>query len=403
MREWLRKSQMVAMLALASVAVLIVLSCASIWLPLAYWALGSACLLVTGQKRLWTGVACAAVLVMLGLWLLPWRGLFWLLLIPAGYAVLLFYTVPIAGWTHEVELPFAVCFGGCMAFVVAQLAQMLKPETYAPSAPWLLGSFLAYGALWMLSLNRQSLLDAAAHGKRAPQGVRRRNLLLTIGLMALVLLLSSIPALAHALRWGWERFKALVKAIWQFIASLLPGETVAGGSGGGGGMGMLGGEAAKAAPWVEIMEKILAALALIALAALMLYALRIIWRKLRVLLKRLWTMLGRYAQAASEDYVDEVSDTRETGETAASSRKGLFGDWLKHINEDRLTPAERIRYRYKRLMRRHEEWLPGSTARENLPLSAASLYERARYASQPITAQEAETFAAQAKELEKKA
>ncbi len=391
------------MLALSSAAVLMLVRTPSAVLPAAYFVMGSSCLLIPGKKRFYAGMVCAALLFAMGFQMTPWRETVWLLMIPAGYAALLFYTLPIGGWTHDTELPFSVFFGGCFAFVVAQLAAMLKPDWYAPTAGWLLVSFLGYGALWMLALNRQSLADAAAHGKRAPQEVRRRNLLLTIGLMVLVLLVAAIPALARAMAWAWERLKELISLIGRLLLALMPEPTAAGGSGGGGGMEMLAGEAAQPAVWLQVLEKVVMALVMIGLAVALFFVLRLLWRKLRVLLSRLWKVLGRYAQAASEDYVDEVADTRTEDQSVSASRRNRFGDWLRQVNEDRLTPAERIRYRYRRLVRRHEEWSASSTARENIPSDAATLYERARYASHPLTAEEAERFAKQAKQLEKKA
>ena len=165
-------------------------------------------------------------------------------------------------------------------------------------------------------------------------------------------------------------------------------------------MGMLG-AASEPSAFAVLMEKIFMVLALIGLAVAILAALRIVWKKLRVLARKLWMLLNRYALAASEDYVDEVSDTRETGETVSSGRRSLFDNWFRQVNEEKLTPVERVRYRYRRLLRRHQEWQPGSTARENLPADSAVIYERARYSGADITPQEAETFAQQAKSMEK--
>ena len=251
----------------------------------------------------------------------------------------------------------------------------------------------------MFALNRQSLIDAAARGQRAPVGMQRRNKVFTAGLMAIVMLIASIPALAHALAWVWNRAVEIAVLIGRWLASLMP-ETSPGGSGGGGeGMRELAGEVVEPSLFSQIMEKIFAVIAVLALAVALGYALRVVWRKLRVLLGRLWTMLNRYALSASEDYVDEVADT---GETSTVKRKPFWQDWFDQVNEERLSPVERIRYRYRRLMRRHAEWQPGSTARENIPREAALLYERARYSSETVSPQEAQAFSDAARELEKK-
>ena len=64
-----------------------------------------------------------------------------------------------------------------------------------------------------------------------------------------------------------------------------------------------------------------------------------------------------------------------------------------------MPPDQRIRDRYQRLMQKHPEWDSGSTARENLPESAAPLYERVRYSPYPVTEEDAQQFAAETKKV----
>jgi len=164
----------------------------------------------------------------------------------------------------------------------------------------------------------------------------------------------------------------------------------------------LGMEAAEPSAFAKLMEKIVMVVAAVAIIALALWVGRFLWRRLRVLLRRLWALLQRYTLAASEDYVDEVSDTRESGDDSLSRRRRSLRRKLRQVNEESLSPAARIRYRYQRLLWKRLEWGPGTTARENLPEETAILYEKARYSSAEPSAEEAEHFAQAARTLEKK-
>ena len=57
-----------------------------------------------------------------------------------------------------------------------------------------------------------------------------------------------------------------------------------------------------------------------------------------------------------------------------------------------MSPGERIRDRYLRLLRKHPDWTAHTTARENIPEELATLYERARYSAHNPTEGEAEQF-----------
>ena len=103
----------------------------------------------------------------------------------------------------------------------------------------------------------------------------------------------------------------------------------------------------------------------------------------------LWGALERYGAAVSEDYIDEITDTRETGD--ASRSRSRFGASKPKAPKGG-TPGERVRYRYKLLLWKHPEWNRGATAREKLPPDAADIYERARYSPHPVTEEEAEAF-----------
>ena len=115
-------------------------------------------------------------------------------------------------------------------------------------------------------------------------------------------------------------------------------------------------------------------------------------------LRRLIASLSKYASNVSEDYIDEVTDTREDG-TPEKLQKKPLAERIPFFEPKNLPPSERIRFRYRRLLRSHPEWAPGSTARENLPREMAALYERARYSTHSVSEGDASAFADGSKKL----
>jgi hypothetical protein len=64
-----------------------------------------------------------------------------------------------------------------------------------------------------------------------------------------------------------------------------------------------------------------------------------------------------------------------------------------------MEPGQRVRYRYRRLLKKHPEWTQDKTARENLPEDPAGIYERARYSRDTVTEEEAKQFASDIKKV----
>ena len=108
--------------------------------------------------------------------------------------------------------------------------------------------------------------------------------------------------------------------------------------------------------------------------------------------------LSRYVSTVSEDYEDEITDTRDDGERerVRSRRRNRRAAVAEDKN---MSPGERIRRRYLRLLYKHPEWSLGATAREKLPADAAPLYEQARYSDHPLTEEDAARFATEIKRL----
>lgn len=399
-----RKCQHPVLLALAGVplAMLIVLHAAPevfarMWLiPAAYVLLAWGCILLPGKVRLIGGVAGAAAILLMGL-LLPVSQAWLLLLLPVIYAVLLFVALPIGGWTRNQELSVGFHCTGVVTHVLMQIvintSSGLGGDKFAAAQQPLIISFLCYAGLVLMALNRASLDSAAMSRRTVPVLMRRQNKVVTFVLMALGVAIAAIPAIGGLLDRLWTLLKQAIVYAAGLLMALLPQQMqgAQGAPGGPASMDMGFAEAAEPSRLAIIMEKALFGIALILLAVGLFFAGRFLIKRLRWLLKLLWARLGSYSAAAGEDYEDEITDTRDEPDT---DRQGLFGRFRRYApeNEKNMTPAERVRYRYKLLKRKHADWTQAHTARETLPESAAVLYERARYSGEALSEAEAERF-----------
>jgi len=91
-----------------------------------------------------------------------------------------------------------------------------------------------------------------------------------------------------------------------------------------------------------------------------------------------------------EDFLDEITRTRD--EKDAVTKAGPKKKERVPIFLGRMTPVQQIRYRYRQLSQKHPEWKQHNTARENLPETAAQLYEQARYSKHPVTTEDVLQF-----------
>ena len=360
-----------------------------------YVVLAWTCLLIRGKLRLAAGALGAAMLIAVGAASLPIGEAHAALLIPVVYAVLLLSGLQFAGWARGRELNPVVCAILVLAHVIAQVLVNVAAggdSPYAAVDELLIAGFICFGALMLLYLNRISL-NLAVNGKQAvPASMRRKNMLLTFALLGVTLLIAALPAVARAVGRVWQWFKMLLIAVIQWLYGLFPEDSVTGTESGGSG-GFPAVEASEPSILAVILEKIMVVVVMTAVAVLAVFALRILWRKIRVLLRRLWAQLNAYLASSTEDYEDEIADTREDGAAERSARRSRRRMPRRRGNEGALKPAERIRYRYLMAWMRHPEWTPERTARENLSEGAAQLYERARYSDHEISQQEAEEFA----------
>lgn len=363
-----------------------------------YVLLSWLCIVLPGRMRIPAGIVLTAGLMAAGALLLPVREISALWLLPAAFSALLLGGLQMAGWSRSQEMhPMA----GAICLVAHLIAQFLvntdkldgAEPMYAPIVPALTMCFLVFAAMSLIALNRISLNNAVNGQQNVPTAMRRRNHLMTAGLMAIMLLVAALPQVIRAIEGVWQWLKTALLTLVRWFMNLFPEtesgsvETV------GGAMEGLTAEIREQGLFSKIMEIVMLTLALIAVAVGAFFALRVLWRKLKVLAKYLWERLNAYMQASSEDYVDEVADTRDGAQAERALSRLKRRMQRKRVDENALSPRERIRYRYLMHWLKHPEWTPERTARENLRESEAQIYERARYSSHEVTVRDAETFA----------
>lgn len=359
-----------------------------------YWLLACFCILVKGKLRVIAGIAGCAAIAAMSAALLPVKEEAASLVIPAMYIVLLLGGLRIGGWAHGQELHPAPMLISLTAHVIGYAMVKLRMEMAhydAVEMPMLI-AFLGYAAMLLLSMNRISLNYATNDSGRAPQTMRRKNTLLVLGMFLLTLFLAALPAVIEAAKKLWQGLLALILIVVNWLLKLFPEEMATGGEGSS--MPEFGAmEQGEESLLSMILEKIVIVLTLIAIAILAVILIRALWKKLKVLLKHIWASLNAYLATSSEDYVDEIADTRDGTESEPLLHRIRRRARMKRVDESALSPGERIRYRYKLQGLKHPEWRIDSTARENLDIPSAEIYERARYSTQEMTARDADTFA----------
>ena len=360
------------------------------------------CLLLPGKRRLPAGAAGALLLLAAGGFLLPLSEHLALLLVPALCIALLLGSLPFAGWSKERELPIGwhcACIG---THALMQLllfgAERTGNTTYNGLQTPLVVSFLCCAVLTLLGMNRASLRAAAQSRSKVPLLMRRQNLVMTIAGLVLGVLIAAIPAIAKALNALWDGLLQGLAYLVGLLMLLMPEGTVAGGGAPATESGAGLGETVAPSAFAQMLEKVLMMIALAAAVVCVSLLLYFLGKRLWRLFRHLWAKTLRYGSAASADYEDEITDTRAASNMEQSS---LLTHLRRFVPEDErsMTPAQRVRSRYRRMKRRHADWPKASTARETLPREAAVLYEQARYSGQPLTAGDAEQFRKETKGL----
>lgn len=410
MREFFRKSQILMILAfgtypLAACVAAFVLPrlVGYVWLlPLCYVALGMLMLGLPAKLRVVVGICGAAAMILPCFLYFRSAELSAAVVIALIYSGLLLWNLQLPGWEQSRELG-AGWMGSCIAIMMVGYFIACFEDRAAPAALGIKLSLFAFAFLAMLSMNRGSLNLASGEGRGFTAAMRRKNLLLTVGMFGIALLIALVPSLFGLVKriclwilWaiGWLR---------DLLAQMMPAETTVATTT----------EVTTVAPstyedWMGVVleEKdffrnnqttniMMTAIVLIVIVP---FAAATIYKLSKLLVKgvrRLVELIDHAANIQTEDFVDEITDTRDDVSQVVGEEKEKLHRVIPALGK--MNPNERIRYRYRRLLAKHPEWEDNSTARENLTQEAASLYERARYSDHSITETDAEEFQKEAK------
>ncbi len=407
MRELFRKFQLVATLALGSapVAVLIFV----LWAPeLLSWAwvypvaYGVFCVLsawIRAKARLIYGIVVSVAAIVLSLLLADHYAWLPILLTDVCYLSLFLWSLTIFGWPPNAELPDLIrLICGALHLIAQFVVYMDQAESrflLTAQAPGLHAAFVGFLLLLPFSMNRVSINKASTKTRPIPDGMRRKNTWMTAALVALAGLASFVP---YIYDWLKAAILWIVRMLLKLLLQSRPTEPQAT-------QGTTPAETAgevvpvieETSPLSEIFEAILLVFGILVTVGICVLFVVLVLRRLKKWIGDVWARLEQYAAAVAEDYEDEVTDIRaETqGERINSKRRNAL--WRKEPVPSQ--PGENIRYRYRRLLRKHPQWTANTTARENIPPELAKLYEKARYSDHPITQSEAESFRTGTKEL----
>lgn len=402
-RSFLRKSQFPLIIALGTMPAMVLLFAYTapemlhwFWVfPAAYVVLTLPALGMKGSRRFPYGIGTFSLGLILSFLFSSGGNRPAVLVAAAFYGIVLIWSLRIAGWAWEQEI---TAFWTVLGILLHLLAQLLKndpelkdPEGYTAICHCLLLAFLLFALLVMLSMNRGSIWASGGNRQQASPIMRRKNILLTLGFFALALLVSLIPAVASGVKalglWVVMLLGKLSQLLssgsskTEFLSGVEESEVPS---------LMIGGNT-QTSRIMEILQHIAMALCSVVLVVLAVLALWWSGKKLVSLIRRLWVSLGRYAASVAMDYEDEITDTR-TSDTPERTAGKAGKRRIRPGNRQSLTPAERIRWRYRQLAAAHPEWCVSSTAREVLPPELSPIYERARYSDHPVTMEEAERF-----------
>lgn len=398
-KEFLRKVQFYLLLTLgtypACACILVFVApelLPHLWLlSAAFGAMGAVSLVLPQKLRLgWGILGCLAFLLPPAL-LLQGNGRNIMLIYGAGYSALLLWSLRIAGWDADQELSAGI-LGGCVTVLLAGcLLSYYEPRLASVSLGVRISLFV-FAFFAMCSLNRGSLQLASGGRGSISRMMRRKNVLLITAMFALAALIALVPSLFNLLKilvaWIGDRLADLAALFPDRPAAetteppTTTEEVVT-----GEGMEVLteGLQTHRTSKGTFIMMAVIALGIMVPVGGFALYKLcAILWSKLQQVARNVLDGTSTVA----EEFEDEITDTRAEDLERYRQTDGKEKRPAVVITD----PAQRIRYRYKRLQGKNPQWRQSSTARENLPEDAAALYEKARYSSHPVTQRDAEDF-----------
>lgn len=299
------------------------------------------------------------------------------------------------------EYPPTLWHLGILIYALALF--LLRVRSVAPAAQQMHIFACVYFTYVLIALNELSLNTGMAGDKRPSSVMLWRNRLRTLLVAAGLIIAANIRAIGRALKTALIFIRDVIWAIiqWLFATKL---ESVNEG-GARGGMDLSGlAEIAETPKFWIILEQIMRIVAIIIALVLCILILKKFMHVLAKAVRFLIEQLRRYAGQINNAYEDTVESILDWGEVkrrvmrprAAARKKAAAIAW------NTLSPRESVRMRYKVLRDRGKERPANLTARQvilqkNVSPQAADLYDRARYSSQEISAQDA----AEMKELVK--
>lgn len=405
MREFLRKSQIVLLLAFGTYPLGV---CATafmapqlvnfVWLfPLCYVVLGVLTLVLPAKLRVAVGICGALAMVAACLLRLQSAERSAAVVIALIYGGLLLWGLQLPGWDQSKELG-AGWMGSCMAIVVVGYFIASFEDRVAVATLGIKLSLFAFAFLAMLSMNRGSLNLASGASRGFTAAMRRKNLLLTVGMFGIALLVAVIPSLFGLVKAIFNGILWLIQWLREMLALMMPPETTV----------ETTTEATTMAPstyedWMGVVleekdffrnnQATNIMMTAIVLVVIVPFGIAAIYKLSKLLVKgvrRLAELIDHAANIQTEDFVDEITDTRDDVSEAVNEEKKKPRQFAPALGK--MTPNQKIRYRYRKLMEKHPEWEASNTARENLPEEAAELYERARYSDHSVTETDADIF-----------
>lgn len=283
-------------------------------------------------------------------------------------------------------------------FLYALSLFLLRVENIAPAAASMKAFACVYFACVLIALNELSLGVGMAGDKRPSPVMRWRNRLRTGLLAAGLIIAANLNAIHRAVSAALIFLRDVIWAIIQWLMRTETENVRDAGEGGGMDLSALAEGAETPRFWI-ILEQIMRVMAFAIAIALCILILRKCLQLLMKLARFLIAQLRRYAGQINNAYEDTVESLIDWGEIRrgvlikrpANRKKAAAVAW------GQLSPRESVRMRYKQLRDRGKEKPGNLTARQvilqkQISPQAADLYDRARYSSQEISAQDAENM-----------
>lgn len=402
-KEFFRKSQFILLIALGCYPAAIMAALFTepallpySWIyPLVYGITGIGAMMLPGKPRPFWGISGCLLLTVPCFVFLEGALCAFGLLIGIIFCSLLLCSMRMGAWEAGKELPagwlavlLTLLLIGCfLSFVEDRLTHAAIPLRIC------LFIFIFFA---MRSLNRGSLFLAAGGKRSFSPAMVQKNTLMTVGLFFIALGIALLPSAWELIKWLFALLGQLLAWMKSLFVNLVPEETLLETT------TLATTEVVNTAEGLEVLTETIprrepsavgqAMMTTLVFVVLIPAGIIGIYNVIRLLIKgvrRLIDAVDAAVNAHTDDYEDEITDTRQDGQ---SETRKESKEKKPRVIDSSMTPKEQIRYRYRKLSQKHPEWQAHNTARENLPEDPASLYERARYSEHPITPEEAEQF-----------